>query len=511
MAKKKSNKSKGQQRPPLSPDRFMREKARFLPLGKCYVYPSNWQDCGAANIFVTRVRPNGNLVMSSFMVDTFCLGVKNAFYYENLEPELFEDNLRRINEGMGVEEISYDEAHNIIYGAIEFAEEAGIPPAKTFNPAGGILEEDTDDVPLIEYDFGKNGKHCLIVGPDRKEVPYIRILQKNLGDNFDFVMPLGEDFDDLDEDCGDEDSDWLSDMDPDTLEAMKEALQKMKEEAELYPDEEYSYQYPHYPMSLSVKNQFIVGEIFSPDNFICLPHKTIDRILALPKDEAAEDIAKAMLYEIGRTYKAINDNRIEGVDESVIMHSLLLLTRLQSEKGLGAVLEVMRQNNEFTDCHIGIDAMELLSQALYACGQNNIPAIEAYLNEPGLSSYIRWRAYDALAMIVVNHPERRSEIIEVFRRILVNMTANLPVRKACDASLVGFLMLTLEDISAKELIPEIKNVFATDCVNKAIAGDWDEVVNEINSDYEVRDLDKYLVIDIYEYYEQIKQNMTDSE
>lgn len=148
MAKKKAkNKSKGQQQGALSPYRFMRKKARTLPIGKCYIAPPDWQESGMAHVIVTRMRPSGNLVMASFLVDTFCLGVKDAGYHENMTPSDFEEYLNNYRKGMGLEEISYNEAHNIIYGAMAFAEEGGIKPAKEFDHAGYILEEDTGTAP----------------------------------------------------------------------------------------------------------------------------------------------------------------------------------------------------------------------------------------------------------------------------------------------------------------------------------------------------------------------------
>lgn len=507
MAKKKSkNKSKGQQQAALSPYRFMREKARTLPIGQCYIGPPDWQESGMAHIIVTRVRPSGNLVMASFLVDTFCLGVKDAGYHENMAPSDFEEYLDKYRRGMGLEEISYNEAHNIIYGAMAFAEDGGIKPSKDFYPAGYILEEDTDDIPMIEYDFGKNGKHLLIVHPDRKEMPYYHILKKNLGDDFEYVMPYGNDNEEEPED----DEKLLP---PEaTLNDIKKALDKMikmKEEIKsLYPDEKYTYQYPDYPQTLSVRNQFIADELLSPDNYSCLPREVIDRILALPKDEAAQDISNVTLYSIGKTYKGINDDTIKSWDNSAIMHSLILLAQLQSEKGLDAVLEVMRQTGEFADYHLGDMAPELLHPALYACGKDNVLAIEDYLNQPGLDSYLRSQAPDALAMIVFNHPERRDEIIAVFRRLLNSMVSNLPVQRACDGTFAGFVMSNLMDIDAKELIPEIKATFATDCVNKTIAGDCKKVIKDIERSRGAIHEGKYQIPDIYEQYEDLKKFIT---
>lgn len=510
MAKKKSkNKSKGQQHPALSPYRFMREKARTLPLGKCYIAPPDWQESGMAHVIVSRVRPSGNLVMAAFLVDTFCLGVKDAGYHENMPSSDFEEYLSNYRKGMGLEEISYNEAHNIIYGAMAFAEEGGIKPIKEFDPAGYILAEDTDDIPLIEYDFGKNGKHFLVVNPDRKEMPYYHILKKNLGDDFEFVMPYGED----DEEDYDDNAPSLPAGA--TLNDVKMALDKMmkmqEETKRLYPDEKYTYQYPDYPQTLSVKNQFIADELFSPDNYSCLPREVIDRILALPKDEAAQDISNVILYSIGKTYKGINDDTIGSWDNSAIMHSLILLAQLQSDKGLDAVLEIMRQTGEFADYHLGDLTPELLHPALYACGKDNITAIEDYLNQSGLDSYLRSQAPDALAMIVFNHPERRNEIINAFRRLLNNMVSNLPVQRACDGTFAGFVMSNLMDIDAKELIPEIEETFATNCVNKTIAGDCKKVIKDIKRGRGAIDKDKYEIPDIYEQYEDLKKFITKPE
>lgn len=501
MAKKKS-KSKKQQQPPLSPYRFMREKARKLPLGKCYIAPPDWQEKGMAQIIISRVRPNGNLVMASFLVDTFCLGVKDAGYHENMTPESFQDYLDNYKYGMGLEEISYEEAHNIIYGAIAFAEDGGIKPSKDFDPAGYILENDTEDIPLIEYDFGKNGKHFLIVNANRREMPFYHILKKNLGDNFEYILPFGEEDDD-EQDYDDEYS-ALPDLDPDMISEAMENMKKMQEESDRHPSEVYAYQYPDYPQTPSVKNQFIADELLSADNYRALPDKVIERILALPKDEAAQDISTVILYEIGRTYKGINEDTIDKPDNSAIMHSLMLLAQIQSEKGLDAVLEIMRQTDTFADYHLGDLASDLLHPALYASGKNNIKAIEDYINQPGLDSYLRSQAPEALAMIVFNHPERRKEIIEVFRRILKSMVTRLPKQEACDGCFAGFLISNLMDIEATELIPEIEALFAIDCVDKSIAVDCDKVIKEIKFGRSLRVQDTYVLPDIYTQYDSYK-------
>ena len=114
-------------------------------------------------------------------------------------------------------------------------------------------------------------------------------------------------------------------------------------------------------------------------------------------------------------------------------------------------------------------------------------------------------------MIVFNHPERRDEIIAVFRRLLNSMVSNLPVQRACDGTFAGFVMSNLMDIDAKELIPEIKATFATDCVNKTIAGDCKKVIKDIERGRGAIDKNKYEIPDIYKQYEDLKKFITKPE
>ena len=73
----KKTKKKGASQPLMSPERYMRERVRNLPIGKCYINP-DWEEDGLAHIIVTRERAGGKLVYGSFLVDTLCLGIKDA-------------------------------------------------------------------------------------------------------------------------------------------------------------------------------------------------------------------------------------------------------------------------------------------------------------------------------------------------------------------------------------------------------------------------------------------------
>lgn len=477
MAQKKKKKKAQPAQKPMSPERYIREAARKLPIGNCYITPG-WEEQGLCHIVVSRVKPSGNVVAGAYLVDTFCLGLKDSFYYADMNSYEFKDLLDKLGSFLGLESISYNEAHNIIYGAIGYAEDAGISPDSSFATTEYILEEDTDDVPLIEYEFGKDGKHFLVVSSS-KEKQLIEMLQRNLGNDFDYEIAMDED----DDDSG------IFDWGRDTGGM-----------------EEFSYDYPEYPTEISVKNSFIADELRASGPDHMLPKEAVERILALPADEAAADISNVVLYEIGRTYETLNDGSVIDDRNDALLYAIMLLTQLRSEAGLDAVLEIMCQNEEFIDCHLGDLGIEYLPAALYACGKDNVEAIKAYIFQPGHDSFMRTAAAEALAMIATLHPERREEIIGILRDILASMVDRLPQMEACDGNFAGMAVSIAEDLNATELLPEIEALYATGCVDRGVCGDINEV-KEFFSTPEDYTTEQYQFPDIHQQLDELKRGI----
>ena len=188
MAKKKQKKQ-GQQF--LSPEQYLKQRARMLEIGKCYM--TDLTEYGLGHVIVTRNHTGGKVSMADYLVDIYCLGVKDSFYRLRMEDYEVED----IVDQLDAKECSYHEAHNWVYGAIAFAEEAGIEPDKSFHLTQYMLEEDNDEIPLIEYEYGKDGKHFLVAHSRQEANRYLPLLEKNLGEgNYDFIVEATPDFND---------------------------------------------------------------------------------------------------------------------------------------------------------------------------------------------------------------------------------------------------------------------------------------------------------------------------
>ena len=200
---------------PDTPEKYMRTRARSLPLGECYIN-SEWEESGMAFILVTRRHVNGNITLGSFQVDLYCLGIKDAFWLFNQPPEVFSDITKNLAEqSEGSHELipaEYVLVHNIIYGALAFAEELGFSPHKDFDLAQYILEEDDERIEFMDIEFGLDGYPAVMVGKEDHPAGIFRTLDASVGKGNYIVMNEEGDMLESPEDWDDEEEDEEEDI-----------------------------------------------------------------------------------------------------------------------------------------------------------------------------------------------------------------------------------------------------------------------------------------------------------
>ncbi|PLB86337.1 hypothetical protein C0T31_06370 [Dysgonamonadaceae bacterium] len=194
----------------LSPENYIRQRARNLPLYQCLIN-DGWNDHGIANIIVSREHINGNITACFYLVDLFCLGVKDTFFRFNISKWEYDGMIEKFTETMPMSVVEYNLVHNIIFAALEFAEEIGFNPHKDFESITQyMLEEDDEKIPLIDIACGgKNGKPHYIQGEmdsDAKARQILNHLDKKVGPN-NYYYLLATELDEIDEDFDDEDTD----------------------------------------------------------------------------------------------------------------------------------------------------------------------------------------------------------------------------------------------------------------------------------------------------------------
>jgi hypothetical protein len=216
MATKKKNKKKPAPKPSgqtMSPKQyFLAGRPRLLEIYECVVN-GDYKDSGMAIVVVARQHKTGNITFASFIVDIFCLGLKDANSAFNRTEEEYVEYKDRIFSHYPEVPISYDLAHNIIFGAIDYAKKLGFTPHKDWETAQFILQpKSSPTVEKMDLDFGKDGKPFYMSGPFDRVDSILNKLNNAVGpDNYTYVAHLGGSggfgFDDLENMDDDDDDD----------------------------------------------------------------------------------------------------------------------------------------------------------------------------------------------------------------------------------------------------------------------------------------------------------------
>ena len=150
---------------------------------------NSWREHGLASVLVARIK-DANVEIGCFMVDWWCLGVKDAtFIGDSTETELAEILAEQMPEGN--ERLHPACAKKLIEGAVAYAERFGFAPHRDFRKARRVLSGlDATDCPET-FEYGHEGRPCYVEGkhdsPERVD-KVLALLEARLGpDGFDFV------------------------------------------------------------------------------------------------------------------------------------------------------------------------------------------------------------------------------------------------------------------------------------------------------------------------------------
>ncbi len=153
---------------------------------------------GMSQIFVTR-RDGPNYLMTNFLIDYWCLGVKNAMGPRKTNQANYQLMVEAtFSESMGdtYKTISLEQAQSVIYGAVDYAKSLGLDPHPDFERAKKTLGPRMDN--LAQLKFGLNGKPHYVNGPYDNTDKILAKLRENVGeDNFKFTYISGGDGFDL--------------------------------------------------------------------------------------------------------------------------------------------------------------------------------------------------------------------------------------------------------------------------------------------------------------------------
>lgn len=143
---------------------------------------------GLVTVLVAAERGGSKVSVCGYLVDVYCLGVKNALGPHGLDrrklPEFVHQYFRTCDEPPLA--APADLARHLVLGAVTYARSLGFEPHPVFAAAAGHLEPWAGPSAIT---FGRHGKPFFMQGPYDDAAGIVKTLKRSVGrGNFDVVL-----------------------------------------------------------------------------------------------------------------------------------------------------------------------------------------------------------------------------------------------------------------------------------------------------------------------------------
>jgi hypothetical protein len=149
--------------------------ARASMAHDCYVSKQLFE-MGMGNVVISRLLPDGRIAMAAFLLDVYCLGIKNVFA-RAMSPEEFRQHIKLLerNEVLHKKDSSY--ARKLVESAESWAASFGLTAHPDYRVAKQLFS-DIDATACEEiFTFGKEGKPLFINGPGDSPAKIRQVLE----------------------------------------------------------------------------------------------------------------------------------------------------------------------------------------------------------------------------------------------------------------------------------------------------------------------------------------------
>jgi hypothetical protein len=163
-------------------------RAAQAPIQHCLLTEGLFE-MGMGTLILARGVTTHHLAVASFLLDAFCLGVKDVAF-DSLESDEFAMHVEVTDVGSPLVSIQPSDARKLLRDLAAWSQSIGFPPHRDFAALERIFGDVSADESEADFPFGHDGKPLYIPGP--YESPSlirrrIEQLQKHLGsDGFEF-------------------------------------------------------------------------------------------------------------------------------------------------------------------------------------------------------------------------------------------------------------------------------------------------------------------------------------
>jgi len=165
-------------------------RAAQFPIHEALI-PAELFERGIGNLLFSRSLPDGRLAVAAFLLDVFCLGVKDAF----LAIVARDEYARRLGPGSaneGLQPMQPACFRNLVEGGVAYAHDLGFSPHRDYAVASQMFGDLESTTCPTRFEYGHDGKPFYVSGPHEAAARVQAILeqlQRRLGTgNFDYLV-----------------------------------------------------------------------------------------------------------------------------------------------------------------------------------------------------------------------------------------------------------------------------------------------------------------------------------
>jgi hypothetical protein len=165
--------------------------ATKYPVLHAWVTDDLWEQ-GIGWVLLSRALPNGSIAVAVFLVDRYCLGVKNAMGAVVSRLEYDNRFVQQFRSQSTSQTVTPAKARKIVESAVEYARKLGFAPHADYQKAKLLFGTIDASECTEEIELGKDGKPLFINGPNESRARCAEIvatLARNCGEgNFHYLI-----------------------------------------------------------------------------------------------------------------------------------------------------------------------------------------------------------------------------------------------------------------------------------------------------------------------------------
>lgn len=130
----------------------------------CKMSADLWEQ-GIGSVLISRAINSSEVALSVFLVDVWCLGVKDAFHRVLSRGEYEFEFLKDYDHRYESIDLPPTDARALVEGSVEFAQQFGLSPHSDYRQASRIFGDIDPEEYDRDFEFGHNGRPFFVQGP----------------------------------------------------------------------------------------------------------------------------------------------------------------------------------------------------------------------------------------------------------------------------------------------------------------------------------------------------------